>query len=372
MPNLQSLGRLAFLILCLLAVACASESSGPAGTRSNFQAKPRAVGSINRVNVVADNVIMSGPVGDSVSYYYEQAYPLMPQPEALYDLNLLTPDQLDALPARRELRTYLVLADLKDESSATTRMVIDHLGEEKAFAAREDYRRGTSIVTDRWATDQLMIYLLAEGPDELGKLVAQSFPAASKRIAEADRPRLTANIYQAGHSTALPDTVRDFTGVTLDIPGDYKLAKAEENYVWLRRDLGLVVQNVIVSSVPYTGENQLSRDSIVAYRNKLGREGVRSSTPGSYMTSNDRDLPVLTEVTEVNGKYAVEARGIWEMTDDFMGGPYFTYLLPDAETGKLYIIDAFAYAPSKGKRNYMQQLEVIARSARIGADGQPG
>ncbi len=358
--------RLLCILLAAIAVGCGTEAEGPGGTRENsYRGKPRGIGNINRVNIIADDVLMKGPVGDSIQYYYEQAYPLMPQPEALYDLKHLTAEDLEALPARRELRTYVVLADLNDESSPTTQFVLQEVGEEKVYAAREDYRRGTSIVTNRWATDQLIIYLMAEGPDELGKLVAQSFPAASKRISTADRTRLEANIYQAGHASQLPDSVASLTGLRLDIPGDYKLALAEENYVWLRRDLGQVIQNLIVSSVPYRGEQQLSQDSIVAYRNRLGREAVRSNTPGSYMTSNDRDLPVLVNVTDINGDYAVEARGVWEMTNDFMGGPFFTYLIPDSESGKLYIIDAFVYAPSKGKRNYMQQLEVIARSAEL-------
>ena len=361
--------------LLLAAVGCASESAtgGPGVTRPALSTpRARAFGDINRVNVVADEVLLAGPVGDSLSYYYEQAYPLMPQPEATYDLTYFTPEQLAEKPARREMRTYLVLADLNDESSPTTQMALRDLGEEKFLAAREDYRRGTSIVTDRWATDQTLIYLLGEGPDELGRLVARSYPSASARIAAADRAKLEANTYQSGRATVVRDSIRALTGVTIDIPTDYRVAKAEENLVWLRRDLRDIVQNVIVSSVPYTGEAQLSADNAVALRNDLGRRAVRSNTPGSYMTTNDRDLPVLTEVTELNGAYALEARGVWEMTDDFMGGPFFTYLIPDSASGRLYVVDAFAFAPSRGKRNYMQQLELIARSARVGAGTPAG
>ena len=356
---------LAAAALLVAVVSCASESAGPAGTRTNFAPKPRAFGDVNRVNVIADDVILDSHVGDSVRYYYEQAYPLMPQPEPLYDLNHLTVEELDKLATRRELTNYLILADLTDAESPATKLVARELGEEKLYAAREDYRRGTSIVTDRWATGQTLIFLIAEGPDELAKLVAQSFPAAAKRIRAADRSKLEANTYQSGRATVLPDSIAKLVGLSLEVPNDYRVALAEEDLVWLRRDLGQVTQNLVVSSVPYVGEEQLSRDSVVAYRNAIGKQVVRSSTPGSYMTSNDRDLPVVTSVTEINGQYAYEARGVWEMTNDFMGGPYFTYLIPDAATGRLYILDAFAYAPSKRKRNYMQQLELIAKSARV-------
>ena len=351
---------LVFASLMLLShlVACSSDS-----TPTAFNSKPVAYGNVNRVNIVVDDVLLEGPVRDSLDYYYQQAYPLMPQPEAVYDLNVIDAGDLEMLSARKELRTYVILADLNDESSETTKLVTSDLGEEKMLAAREDYRKGTSIVTNRWATDQLIIYLFAEGPDELAKLVAQSYPAASARITSADRDMLLANTYQSGHNEVIADSIKKLVGISIDIPVDYKVARSEKNFVWMRRDLVVVTQNILITSVPYLGEDQVSADSAVVYRNALGKMAVRSNTKGSYMTTNDRDLPVLPYVTTINGKYAFEARGIWEMTDDFLGGPFFTYLLPAPEQKKLFIIDVFTFAPSKGKRNYMQQLEVIARSA---------
>ncbi len=350
----------ASLLLLGLLVGCSSGGGTPAA----FKSKPVAFGNVNRVNIVVDDVLMDGPVRDSLDYYYQQAYPLMPQPEPIYDLNVIDAGDLDVLPARRELRTYVILADLNDPTSQTTKLVTSDLGEEKILAAREDFRRGTSIVTDRWANDQLLIYLFAEGPDELAKLIAQSFPAASKRIKTADRTMLMANVYQSGHSETTGDSIKRLVGVDLDVPVDYRVARAEKNFVWMRRDLGVVTQNLLVTSVPYVGQDQVSADSAVVYRNAMGKMAVRSDTEGSYMTTNDRDLPVVPYVTEINGKYAFEARGVWEMTDDFLGGSFFTYLLPSPEEKKLYVIDVFVFAPSKGKRNYMQQLEVIARSAK--------
>ena len=353
----------------LLLAACATGADEPGsaggGPAARLRAKPLAFGDVNRVVVVADDELLAGPVGDSLRYYYEQAYPLMPQPEPLYDLRFMTPEQLMSRAPQRELRAYVVLADLTAEDSPTTQLVAADVGEERLLAARENPNKGSRIVGDRWARDQTVIYLFAEGHDELADLVARSFPAASRRLAEGDRPKLEANVYQAGRSRFVADSVRALTGLALDLPSDYRLARADEDLVWLRRDLGEVIQNLIVSSVPYTGTEQVSADSAVAYRNRLGRAAVRSNTVGSYMTTNDRDLPLVTEATEIGGRYALEVRGVWEMTDDFMGGPFFTYLLPDPEAGRLYVLDAFAYAPGKGKRNYMQQLELIARSATV-------
>ena len=353
-------------LICLLSAACSTEAER-AGGGPALEAKPRAIGDVNRIIVVADPNLLQTPVKDSIVYSYEQAYPMMPQPEPLYDLRYLTVDDLISNPARRELRNYLMVADISDTDSPTTQFVTKMLGEEKILAAKEDFRQGTSVATDTWANGQTIVYVYGEGPDEIATLIARSFPGASKRFATSDREVLMANIYQSGHGRATADTLRANVGLSMDIPLDYKLAKAEPNFVWVRRDLSDVVQNILVSSVPYRDVSQLSADSAIVYRNLIARDAVRTNTEGSVMATNDRDLPIVTDTVSINGVSAIEVRGVWEMTDDFMGGPFFTYLIPDPKSRKLYVIDGFVYGPGakKGKRNYMQQIATIVASAQV-------
>ena len=368
MPLLRPSGFVALVSLCLLSsVACSSEASSDSAGGSSLVAKPRAIGDVNRIAVVADPQLLQTPVGDSILYHYEQAYPMMPQPEPLYDLRYMTVEDLQSTSARRELRNYLIVADIGDESSPTTQFVRQMLGEEKFLAAREDWRRGTTVATDTWANGQLVVYVYAEGPDKVADLVARSFAAASKRIASSDQEVLMANIYQAGRAEQLIDSLQRTVGITMDIPLDYQLAKVDSNFMWLRRDLSDVVQNILISSVDYRDASQLSPDSAVVYRNRIARDAVRTNTVGSVMATNDRDLPLVTDTVEIAGVSSIEVRGVWEMSDDFMGGPFFTYLIPDPEAGKLYIIDGFVYAPGskKGKRNYMQQIATIVSTTEM-------
>ena len=361
---------LALPSLCValaLALSACSSGGGGGGVAGMEASKPRSFGDVNRVVVVADPALLETPVRDSLAFHYEQPYPLMPQPEPMFDLRFMGADDLQAKQARRELRSYLVLADLTEEDSPGTRFVTRMLGEEKVRAAREDYTRGTTVITDQWADGQVVVYLYAEGPEELGNLIARTYNSAAKRIAASDAEVLNANIYQAGRNRANVDSLERLVGLRLDIPQDYLVAKGEEGFVWFRRDLRDVVQNLFVASVPYTGPAQLTRDSAIALRARIGRDAVRTNTAGSVMSTNDRDLPVLTSRPTIGGVEALAAKGVWEMTDDYMGGPFFTYLIPDADAGRLYVVDAWVYAPGskKGKRNYMQQLEKIVETAEL-------
>ncbi len=360
-----SFSLLAFTLLLVGCGGGGSSSMEPGGVPE--AAKPRAIGDVNRVVIVADRELLQTPVGDSIAYHYEQPYPLMPQPEPLYDLRYMTAEEIIQNGPRRELRSYVIIADLRDPQSSTTRFVTQMLGEEKILAAKEDYRKGTTVVTDQWANGQIVVYLYAEGPDALADLVAKSFSGAQKRINASDEEVLMANIYQSGRNKSVGDTVQKLVGLRFDVPQDYLVAKAEPGFVWLRRDLNDVVQNLLVSEVPYAGGTQISADSAVVYRNRISRDAVRTNTKGSVMSTNDRDLPIVTERIDVDGIEAFAAKGVWEMSNDYMGGPFFTYLIPDAEAGKLYVVDAFVYAPGskKGKRNYMQQLETIVKGAKL-------
>ena len=61
---------------------------------------------------------------------------------------------------------------------------------------------------------------------------------------------------------------------------------------------------------------------------------------------------------------ALQARGIWEMVDDFKGGAFISNLMLDQDRGELILVDGFLYAPSiPKKRNYMQEIELIISSA---------
>ena len=118
--------------------------------------------------------------------------------------------------------------------------------------------------------------------------------------------------------------------------------------------------NIILSKKKYVSQDQLSVEAIKEWRNALG-EYVTSSEEGSRMVINDRDLPIYDYTHSIDGKFTKEVRGIWEMTGDFLGGPFSTYIYLDEKAGEIFMLDAFIYAPGKNKRNMMQQLDYIAK-----------
>ena len=155
-----------------------------------FSSKPVAMGRINNVVILSDKNISEGAVGDSITYYFESSYPVLPADEAMFDLRFMEPADLNAEPLRRELRTFVIVADVSDTTSVTTKMLKQDLGKEKFERALIDTSFTTSIGADKWARDQMVIYLFANGEKRLIDAIEHNFPAVAKRINQHDQKNL--------------------------------------------------------------------------------------------------------------------------------------------------------------------------------------
>ncbi len=320
---------------------------------------PNAFGKLNEIVVIADERIWEGPIGDTLRYYYGASYPILPQPEPIFDLRHFTPEELDKDPIRKEFRNYLFISNLNEEDSPTTQLVSSDLKEERLQKAKNDPNYTSTVARNKWAKNQLLIYQFSFTDDDLIQNVKKNFPAVAKRIQDADREKIEATIYFGGENPAIQAEVADKMDAKMRIPSDYNLAISNEDLIWMRRELDDINSNLLIRKINYVDESQLSKQGIKAIRDSLGRQYVSSTIPGTYMRINDIDLPMFTSVKTLNNKYALEARGIWEMVNDFMGGAFVSYLIHNPEKEELLFVDGFVYAPGKEKRNFMQQLEFI-------------
>lgn len=347
------------LLTAMLAFSCTPE------VRQKLATVPNAFGSRNQIIVVADSSLWESAVGDTFIYYFASAYPVLPQPEPIFDLTLYTPQNLEEKPLRRNLRNYIFLADLDDDNSPTTQMVKKDLGEEKLQNVQTDKNASTAVTTDRWAKNQLIIYLYNHGAENLKEQIIRNFPAIKKRIDKANEPKVAANIFINGENKAIQNKIeRDF-GLKSRVPDPYFVAYDEEDVIWIRRETPVSSSNIMIHKMPYKSQDQLTREYLKSVRDSLGKKLVSTEIEGTFMQTNDVDLPMLVENKPLNGNYAIEARGIWEMVNDYMGGPFVSYLTINAKTNELYFIDGFIYAPSKEKREFMQNIEYVIQSLKF-------
>ena len=349
-----------FISTLILAWGCASESPDSQVTVLPIEHLPQSYGRPNQIYVVADSSLWQSEVGDSFYYYYSAPWLLLPQPEPIFDIQLVEPKVLEERPAKKEFKSFIFLADLTDEDSPTTRMVIHDVGKAKLEEARE--KGYTTIVgQNKWALDQQLFYIVGYGPDKLIENIGKNFPPVARRINERDLKMIESNTYQTGNNHELEDEIAASFGIKMRIPGSFQkiLYEPKTNTVWLRSDDREVISSLLIHRRKYSDEKQLSYEGIKAIRNEVGKI-IESPIEGSYMQINDVDLPLFVEKKTINGHYAVQARGIWEMVKDFKGGAFISNLLLDEDNNELIFVDGFLYGPGLDKkRNRMQELELI-------------
>lgn len=329
--------------------------------------KGAALGKLNEIVVIADEIDWEGEIGDTFRFYFQSAYPILPAPEPVFDLRHFTPLQLDGQPLRKELRTYAILADLSNEESPTTQMVKRDMGSEKFRAAVESGKPNSSIGKDKWAQGQMLVYLFGKNKPALFQSIKNNFPAVAKRINSHDSKQLESAVYFDKANMGMTRMISERFGIEMLVPGKYQIAVNDtfNNMVWLRKDTRDAILNVVFKKVPYNDESQLSKENIIAMRNEFGATYITSDTEGSVMVTNEEDLPVYEYAFKIEGQYGKELRGIWEMTADFKGGPFATYVVIDKDQKSLIYIDAFILAEGAKKRDKMMRLDYMIKTSKF-------
>ncbi|MEL6969550.1 MAG: DUF4837 family protein [Bacteroidota bacterium] len=358
------LGRLLQNTLLLILLVGTMASCASDAVQRSLEPEKIAFGKVNRINVICDQDLWVGHIGDSLRYYYGAAYPILPQPEPIFDLAHVTIDDINKDPLRKELRTYLIVADLSDPNSKTASLIRQDVGQEKIRTASTENGYGNSVAKNRWANGQTIVYLYGDDEDKLVDNILNSYSAVAKRLHQADEKMIEATAFFNGENVSLAGEIQTLMDVQMRIPEEFNAAIKERDLVWLRRETSEASSNILLRRVPYTDETQLSREGIKAIRNEIGKEYISSTLPDTYMRINDVDLPLIVETTRINGDYAVEARGIWDIVNDFMGGAFVSYLVYDPGKSELLFMDAFVHAPGKEKRDLMQQMDYILKTAQ--------
>jgi hypothetical protein len=158
-------------------------------------------------------------------------------------------------------------------------------------------------------------------------------------------------------------------GISLNLPSIYKLGKREEGFIWIDREIQKGTMNILAYEMPldnFQNDTTLVGD-IVKMRDSIGQRfipGPDLPTKKTYMVTQNAFAPYVFS-TEIGGKEALEVRGIWEVHNYPMAGPFLTYIIRDEENNRNLVLEGFTFAPSTNKRDYMFELEAILKTSKI-------
>ncbi|MBN1341008.1 MAG: DUF4837 family protein [Bacteroidales bacterium] len=327
-----SSGVIIFVSLALL-FSCKNDNEKAIGKSSGKTAEILVV--------TGNNLIWNGMFGEALEEFFSTEYQILNQPEPIFEIGHIPEDNFTGT---RMFRSHhnLLLASLNPESDTPL----------------------MQLQEDHWAAPQKVVRLTA--PDEVSLVAFFN-----------ERKEMIAGIFRESDRNKLNKTFRDFRdmkiinqleenfNLRMDIPGGFYIAKKYAGFSWLRKETEKNGQGLMIYTYDFTDTAAFNPKRIISYRNAITKEYIPGPSEGSFMVvSEDYILPESREV-EFNGMYAIETRGLWNVENDFMGGPFVSYTFVDEKRNKVVTIDGYVYAPNSPKRDLLIQMEAIIHSMTL-------
>jgi hypothetical protein len=234
--------------------------------------------------------------------------------------------------------------------------------DEPAIAQAVDRYRGTPPpppgvfqVRNVWAQNQTVTVAVLP-PGEAPTAARPLLPTIGQAYLQQFEENARSRMFVSGANEELANTLRKLGGFSLLLPNVYRSEEVEPGVFVFRNDQpdpASLIRNITVTSRP-RGEVRLEPQVASDWRSELA---ARLNTPPQVTEA----LAESHEV-QVAGRSGIQIQGIWSNPPGQWpaAGPFLTRLVPCDD--RVFLVDAWLYAPRYPKYEYMFQLKTILDS----------
>ena len=219
---------------------------------------------------------------------------------------------------------------------------------------------------DVWARGQTVTMVVTpEGEDAAASAFATLLPELGALYDQQFRQLALNRMYVSGVDTLLADTLASRVGFRMLFPIVYRRSVRDSVYIFRNDnpDPSELIRQVGVSwRTPLPDSLELSPALALEWRQELA--------DANYGDEQVLDTSrVFDAMVDVNGREALEVQAVWRSPPDAWpaAGPFIARLIPCPEQDRLYLVDAWLYAPGREKYEYMIQLETLLNSFECSA-----
>jgi hypothetical protein len=210
--------------------------------------------------------------------------------------------------------------------------------------------------SDVWAAPQCLVQVNAPTSEKASELLADNGSKIVGFVEQAERDRVIRNSIRYEEREIAPKVSEVFGG-SPHFPTGYKLKKLTSDFGWIADEKQYTMQGVLIYKYPVAG-NDLTLNKIIARRNAILKDNVPGMFENTWMTTGTYMPPTL-EFIRFRGRDFAQVRGLWEVENDYMGGPFVSHSFYSPDGSEIICAEAFVYAPKYDKRQYLRQVESI-------------
>ncbi|WP_425076402.1 DUF4837 family protein [Psychroserpens sp. S379A] len=292
-------------------------------------------GSLNDVTVVVDNLLWENNVGEVIRDTLAASVEGLSVEEPQFRLRQMPPSVFSGFATKN--RTVLKI--------------------EKGKPA------GTLFLSDEFAKPQTVVVISGntntEIIDQINTNSAKIIDAFKKEELKEKQRRIKKSLFN-------DKDIQAQMGLSLKFPTAYRIAKNEDGFFWLRRDIETGTVDIMLYETPLSSirKGDSTVVDVVRLRDSVGKIHIEGPLEGSYMATEDKYTPFISE-TIIDNKPAFETKGLWDVKNAFMSGPFINYAIEDKVNNRMVMVEGYVFAPSVAKRDYMFELEAIIKSVAI-------
>lgn len=296
---------------------------------------PASDGGVNEITIIISDALWNGEVGDALRKKLAAPVDGLTQEEPLFTLNQYYDK---SAPGRSTARNLVVVEQAGDA--------------------------GFRHISNKSSKPQNIFKITGKNIDDLLEMVDMHGDEIIMKVRDTEFAQLRDVNKKAGLQTDA--AFRNTFGIGLEIPKTYSFAIKNDSFFWLKKDIPSGNASLLVYKVPFgtIEKDKVIISNIIKMRDSIGNMYIHGQEPGTHMVTEEAYAPYVF-MTSLNDRRAFEARGNWEMENDFMNGPFINYAIRDDKHQCYLVVEGFIYSPSSPKRDLMAELEAIIRSIKF-------
>ena len=350
-----------FFIGIYTLVSCSS--TGSSGTEGKKFLSP-AGGKFGETILVMDSLKWGNQLGKQVKAALREPYPGLPQAEPSLSVSYVSPKQFNSV-----LKTArnIVFVMTMDGNSYEDKLMRGYFSKSSLEIIDQDPKKFVFFQEDVYARGQSVVYLFNKTEKGLIEKISQNGKKLRDYLLSAERKRMIQSLNKRINKD-LSNLLLDEHKFYLKIPIGFDVSKNLKNFIWVRQLEADSEMNLFVHYEPYESEEVF--DNVLAHREKITSTFIRDvEKPQIYLTYQSVEhVPLEMKEVNFNGKYAMEMRSLWKLSDISAGGPFVSYTFVDEVLKRVYYIEGYYYGAGGKKRNQIWELEAILSTFKTASE----
>ncbi len=297
---------------------------------------PNISGKAGEVIIVIDKGAWEGAVGNALRDTLAADCPFLPQAEPLYTLVNVAPSGFNNM---FKVHRNIILMNISSN-------VVEP---------------GVVFRQDVWAEPQCVIGINAPNSETAVALIKENSRNILTTLEQAERDRVIRNAKKFEERSITP-AINELLGGAPHFPSGYQIKAKNSEFIWVTYAPQNTQQSILAFKYPVVeGEEMMSRESLIANINAMLQRNVPGMFDNTYMIIAPAIQPSVTYM-KYKGRDFAEIRGLWDVHNDYMGGPFVAHAFYSQDGKEMIVLLAFVYAPKYDKRHYLRQIESLLYS----------